>query len=424
MKLLRRVANRSLGLLLLWGWGPLPGYGCAGETNPGGTAADGFPPPAIVDSPSADTPASDTGSGGDGLSGRLTTLRVHYPLPAGKNLSARGSLAPLNWSSGATMTRKSADVFELTIRDLRVPSGGRLEWKPLVDDATWSRGQNYAVQPGQTVDIYPHFYNGAGRYLRHYTAFASTVLGNRRGVWLYLPPSFDENPGARYPVLYMHDGQNLFDPRYAFLGRTWRVAETLNAGIDALDPGSHLPEMVVVGPENTSDRIYEYTPTPGDDPRYPGGGGDKYLRFLVEELKPAIEADALLRGRLITDREHTALAGSSLGGLITAYAGITQRPVFGRLGIFSPSTWWDGRYLLGAVGTAAPGSPRWAAVYVDSGKPDDGYDDTFALAQKYRDGGYRDGIDLLYVAEPGGMHNEDAWARRLPAALRFLCAGW
>ena len=83
-----------------------------------------LPAPAIVDSPSADTPASDTGSGGDGLSGRLTTLRVHYPPPAGKNLSARGSLAPLSWSSGATMTRKSADVFELTIRDLRVPSGG------------------------------------------------------------------------------------------------------------------------------------------------------------------------------------------------------------------------------------------------------------------------------------------------------------
>lgn len=414
MNVPRRDANRTL-----WAcWVPALLVGC------GPDAADSMQPepplaaPALVDPAAAGDPVDHE------LSGRLTTLRVHYPLPAGKNLSVRGSLAPFTWSSGATMTRKAADLFELTIRDLTVPTGGKLEWKPLVDDSTWSRGQNYAVQPGQTVDIYPHFYNGAGRYVRHYTAFASTILGNRRGVWLYLPPSFDENPGARYPVLYMHDGQNLFDPRYAFLGRTWRVAETLNAGIDALDASQHIAELVVVGPENTADRIYEYTPTPGDDPRYPGGGGDKYLRFLVEELKPAIEGDALLRGRLLTDRDHTALAGSSLGGLITAHAGISQRATFGRLGIFSPSTWWDGRYLLGAVATAAPATPRWAAVYIDSGKPDDGYADTFELAQKYRAGGYRDGVDLLYVAEPGGMHNEDAWARRLPAALRFMTAGW
>lgn len=412
MKFLIRTANRSLWAF----WVPALLLGCEGE--PGGTVRPLPRPPVLVEPPAAGSPGEVE------LSGRLTTLRVHYPLPAGKSLSVRGSLAPFDWSGGATMTRKAADLFELTIRDLRVPTGGVLEWKPLVDDSTWSRGQNFRVSPGQTVDIYPHFYNGAGRYLRHYTAFASTILGNRRGVWLYLPPSFDENPGARYPVLYMHDGQNLFDPRYAFLGRTWRVAETLNAGIDALDPNQHLAELVVVGPENTADRIYEYTPTPGDDPRYSGGGGDKYLRFLVEELKPAIENDPLLRGRLLTDRDHTALAGSSLGGLITSHAGITQRAVFSRLGIFSPSTWWDGRYLLGAVAAAAAGTPRWSAVYVDSGKPEDGYADTFELAQKYRDGGYRDGVDLLYVAEPGGMHNEDAWARRLPAALRFLAASW
>ena len=134
------------------------------------------------------------------------------------------------------------------------------------------------------MDIYPHFYNGQDATCGT-TAFASTVLGNRRGVWLYLPPSFDENPGARFPVLYMHDGQNLFDPRYAFLGRTWRVAETLNAGIDALDPGSHLPELVVVGPENTSDRIYEYTPTPGDDPATQAVAATSTCAF-VEELRP------------------------------------------------------------------------------------------------------------------------------------------
>ena len=371
-------------------------------------------PPTLIDSPALDEPIADPSVG------RVTTLRVHYPLASDKSLSVRGALAPFTWSSGVTMTRRSADLFELRIRDL--PS--ELEWKPLVNDATWSRGQNYRAKPGQTVDIYPHFFTPAGRYVRHYTAFSSTLLGNRRGVWLYLPPSFDENPQARYPVLYMHDGQNLFDPRYAFLGRTWRVADTLNSGIDALDPAQHVPELVVVGPENTSARIYEYTPTVGDDPRYAGGGGDLYLRFLTEELKPAIENDPLLRDRLLRDRQHTALAGSSLGGLITAYAGLKQRDVWGRLGIFSPSTWWDGLFIVSAVAGSAGATPRWDQVYVDSGQPDDGYDDTKVLVQKYRDLGYRDGADLLYVAEPGGQHNEDAWARRLPAALRFLCSGW
>lgn len=348
----------------------------------------------------------------------ITRLRVHYPVPAGKTLSVRGSGAPFTWGAGLPMTRIAEDVYEVRIAGL----AGLLEWKPLLDDSTWSRGANYLAQPGETVEIYPHFVTASGRYVRHYPAFRSAILGNDRGVWLYLPPSFSENPLVRYPVLYMHDGQNLFDPRAAFGGRTWQVAETLNAGIDALDPNQHLPEMIVVGPENTSARIYEYTPTVGNDPRYVGGGGDKYLRFLIEELKPAIEADPLLKGRLVTDREHTALAGSSLGGLITAYAGLKQPATWSRLGCFSPSTWWDDRVIVNQL-VAIP-MPRWQRVYVDSGSPGDGYDDTVLLADRYRSLGLVPGREFLQVIEPGGLHNEDAWARRLPAALRFLTAGW
>lgn len=390
------------------------GAGCDGSAAPSSSGAPPLGPAMLMDVSDPDAPTDET------LAGRVTTLRVHYPLPVDKKLSVRGSLAPFTWASGIFMTRVAADRFELRIRDLP----RELEWKPLVEDGTWSRGQNYRVRPGQTVDVYPHFFQAAGRYVRHYSALESKILGNRRGVWLYLPPSFDENPLARYPVLYMHDGQNLFDPRYAFLGRTWRVAEALDAGIDALDPTQHLPELVVVGPENTASRVYEYTPTVGSDPRYHGGGGDLYLRFLAEELQPAIDADPLLRGRLLAGRAHRALAGSSLGGLITAYAGVRQRDVWGRLGIFSPSTWWDDRLIVSTVAGSAGTLPRWDRVYVDSGQPDDGYDDTKVLAQTYRDLGYRDGVDLMYVAEPGGMHNEDAWARRLPAALRFLCGDW
>ena len=131
-----------------------------------------------------------------------------------------------------------------------------------------------------------------------------------------------------------------------------------------------------------------------------------------------------MSGRLLVDRDHTLLAGSSLGGLISAYAGLRQAAVWGRLGVLSPSSWWDGRFLAGAVAAASGGMPHATRLYVDSGSPDDDTDDTKELTQKYRDVGYRDGVDLMYVVEPGGQHNEDAWARRLPAALRFLTAGW
>lgn len=353
-----------------------------------------------------------------------TVVRVHYPRNDARysKMTLRGDSAGLSWTTGRTMTKAADGLFVTKLRGLTAT----LLYKPLLDDATWSRGRNFVVQPGQTVDVYPHFVTAKGRYLRM-DAVRSTVLGNTRGVWLYLPPSFDENPQARYPVLYMHDGQNLFDPRSAFGGRTWQVAETLDAGIDALDPTESLPEVVVIGPENTARRLYEYTPTKSSVPAYSdSGGGDAYLRFLTDELVPMIsslEAPVMLKGRLRTDVAQTTLAGSSLGGLITAYAGIKKPDVFGRLGIFSPSTWWDETFIIGAVKASVQKPSR---VYIDSGNAgpsSDDYRNTASLAQTYRDIGFRDGANLQYVLEPGGVHNEDAWARRLPGALRFLLAG-
>ena len=349
-----------------------------------------------------------------------TVLRVHYPKDPGFNqLAVRGSVAPLSWMRGQAMKRVDATTYQVTIRGLTTA----LEWKPLLDDTTWSRGTNYRVLPGQTTDIYPHFRTGAGRYERRYPSFSSAILGNSRGVWVYYPPSYSENPLRRYPVVYMHDGQNLFDPRSAFGGNTWKVAETLDRGIDALDPSAALPEVLVVGPENTADRIYEYTPTVGDDPDYTGGGGDKYLRFLIEELKPVIDRDL----RTVPDGAATTLIGSSLGGLISAYAGARRADVFGRIGAVSPSTWWDSLYIIGAIKASAQ---RPGRVYVDSGDSGaskDDVDNTRKLAQAYRDLGYHDlgheDDNLLYVVQAGGQHNEVYWAQRLPAALHFLLQG-
>lgn len=398
---------------LLFGGALLAPIGCTNlpDEPPGGLAQPGQPQimdPAILPDPERMPLAGDT------------VLRVHYPADPGfSQLWVRGSLAPLSWMRGQAMTRVDATTYQIRIRSLTTP----IEWKPLLDDTTWSRGANYRAEPGQTVDVYPHFRTAAGRYERRYLGFASSILGNRRNVWVYYPPSYSENPLARYPVVYMHDGQNLFDPSFAFGGNTWKVSETLNAGIDALDPNYSIPEVLVVGPENTSDRIYEYTPTVGDDPDYNGGGGDKYLRFLIEELKPVIDRDL----RTIPTAAATAMAGSSLGGLISAYAGTRRADVFGRVGIFSPSTWWDGRYIIGAVKAS---TQRPVRVYVDSGDSGaskDDVDNTRDLAQAYRDIGYKDAgrpdDNLLYVVQRGGQHNEVYWAQRLPAAFRFLLKG-
>jgi predicted alpha/beta superfamily hydrolase len=211
----------------------------------------------------------------------------------------------------------------------------------------------------------------------------------------------------------MHDGQNLFDATRASYGE-WRVDETFDA---AAEDGS-IREAIVVGVENTARRIWEYTPT-RDDELGDGGGGDLYLRMLIEELKPRIDG-AL---RTLPARETTAILGSSLGGLISAHAATTSTATFGLVGAMSPSTWWDGAVLLDEVAATKGKSPRPIRVYVDSGDAGPSRDDvvnTAKLAAAYRDVGFVEGADLLYVVDAGAEHNETYWAKRLPGALRFL----
>src|SRR4029078_3964792 len=160
--------------------------------------------------------------------------------------------------------------------------------------------------------------------------FHSNLLGNDRTVWAYLPPSYSENTRATYPVLYMHDGQNLFDSQPAFGTGGWRVDATLNG---AAEDGS-IREIIVIAPENAgTDREYEYTPTV-DPAEGKSGGGDLCLRFLVEELKPKV--DTMLRTQ--PGRATTGTLGSSLGGLISVHAGVKDAATFGIVGALSPST--------------------------------------------------------------------------------------
>lgn len=333
-------------------------------------------------------------------------MRVHYPAGLG-TLSIRGSSAPLDWNVSAPLVQEAGDP---TVWVFRADLDRAVELKPMLGDV-WSRGPNYKVAPHTTVDVYPRFTTVAGSYSKRFPAFTSTKLPSTRGLWVYLPPSYAENTTARFPVVYMHDGQNLFDPQQAFGGAEWKVDEAMDAGAE----DGTIREAIVVGVENDADRIAEYTPVA--DPSYGGGKGDAYLDMLSTEVKPLVDG-AL---RTLPDRQHTAIMGSSLGGLISAWAGIGRNDVFGLVGILSPSTWWNGTWLLLQVATTK--APRPLRVYLDSGNAGPSSDDvenTALLAGKYRALGYAEGSTFHYVVQNGAQHNETFWAQRAPGALAFL----
>ncbi len=237
----------------------------------------------------------------------------------------------------------------------------------------------------------------------------SPELGNARDILVHLPASYEAGAasGRRYPVLYMHDGQNLFDPATSFAG-DWQLDEALEA------EGREGREVIAVGILNMGGRrCNEYSPF--SEPRFGYGCGNLYLRFITETIKPLIDRDFRTR----PDREHTAIAGSSMGGLISLYAFFRHPDVFGAAGAMSPSLWYGGRAILPFV-EAAPFAP--GRLYLDIGTGEGAYavKDVQRLCGILALKGYRLGEELLCVEEQGGLHSEAAWARRLPKVLRFL----
>src|SRR2546423_8719775 len=173
--------------------------------------------------------------------------------------------------------------------------------------------------------------------LRLHRKFRSQFLEPARTLIVYVPPGYDADIHTRYPVLYMHDGQNLFDPSTAFGGNEWRLDDTAEELIEhgAIEP------LIIVGIHNTGEqRIHEYTPTV--DPKLGGGKADLYGRMLVEEIKPFIEGTY----RTSHGPENAGLGGSSLGGLVTLHLGLTYPHIFGKLAVLSPSVWWDNKAIL------------------------------------------------------------------------------
>jgi predicted alpha/beta superfamily hydrolase len=237
----------------------------------------------------------------------------------------------------------------------------------------------------------------------------SPQLGNRRDILVYLPSTYDRTDRA-FPVIYMHDGQNLFDPATSFAGE-WGVDSAL-----ARAPRKGRRAIIVGIPNAGIDRIREYSPF--RDPKNGGGDGDAYLDFLGDTLKPLIDT----RYRTDPSRLATGIAGSSLGGLISLYAFFRHPGRYGLAAALSPALWFADGAIFPFIEAAGYVRGR---IYLDVGTREG--EGTLAHARAMRDllvgNGYRRGTDLMWVEDKGGMHNEAAWGRRLRAALPFLLGG-
>ena len=238
----------------------------------------------------------------------------------------------------------------------------------------------------------------------------SPQLRNERDLVVYLPPGYDADETKHYPVVYMHDGQNVFDPNTSFVGH-WQVGHAL-----AFHAKHGFEAIVVAIPNMGTERLAEYTPHA--DLIRGGGDGDRYIAFLVETVKPLM--DRTLRTKC--EPEHTALVGSSLGGLISLY-GLFRSPwTFGVAGVMSPALWFaDGRIFDYVREQRAPGG----RIHLDMGTHEgpDALEDARQMKELLTERGFIPGATLSYFEDVGARHNERAWARRFRKVLPWLLGG-
>lgn len=251
--------------------------------------------------------------------------------------------------------------------------------------------------------------------------FNMPQLERTRRVWIYLPPDY-ETTVRDYPVLYMHDGQNLFDEATANYGE-WEIDET----IEQLFNEGQTAGVIVVGIDcHPSKRRNEYSPWQHQEENL-GGAGAEYVEFLVETLKPYIDQNY----RTLKDRDHTAIAGSSMGGFISLYAGFKYQTVFSKIGAFSPALFFNPQQMNQFL--KDKGKTEKMKVYIDVGTKetlDLDYLDYLITADDYladvkQTAAVLENIgfakeNLQLKIDKGAQHQESDWAKRFPPAFLWL----
>jgi predicted alpha/beta superfamily hydrolase len=253
--------------------------------------------------------------------------------------------------------------------------------------------------------------------IQEHRGFRSKIFANRRDVLVYLPRGYQRFSRQRYPVLYLHDGQNVFDAATSFAGVEWGADETAQRLIrkNLIEP------LIIVAVANTGEeRVHEYAPTRGvidtsaKRKKRSRGMARSYGRFLIEELKPYIDK----KYRTKHEAEFTGLGGSSLGGLLTLTLGLWFPNVFQRLVVMSPSVWWDDQVILKMIEQLDDKPPL--KIWLDTGTHEPGWERARTLRDALVEKGWKLFDDLQYLEVEGGDHSEGSWSTRVDPALRFL----
>ncbi len=335
----------------------------------------------------------------------LLTVRVHYPLHelpepgAGSRLVLR---TERDWDADL---EPDAVAAEGTRCDFALELPHRtpyLYFKAVLrrgDEVVWSRGENeLAIAGGRPeIDLYPTFFDPAGCSACQLHHLASRRTRRNHALRVFLPSGYAENTLARYPVIYMQDGQNLFFAGEAFGGQPWMIDETLRI----LDAMSLVRKAIVVG-IYPNDRLADYT----------SPGYDAYGSYLVEEVKPWMDAAY----RTLPGPADTIAMGSSLGGVVSLHLAWQWPEVFGNAACLS-STFGYRDDLHERIES---GPKRAIKVYLDSGWPRDNYEATRSMLDTLRARGYRDGEDVFYLAFPYARHDERSWAMRAHIPFQFF----
>ena len=390
--------------------------------------------------------SSDDSSAGEGdASSECCTVTVTATVPEGTgtlylsgNVSALGPWDP----DGLAMEGSGRE----RVARLTIPAGTDFEYKftlgewdreAVNHDGTVPSNHELSVESDVAVahdiinfkkDPLEYFadWEGSGVLgtLVYWPDFESGILEPSRHVEVWLPPGYEEDPTARYPVLYMSDGQNLFDPRIANTGVDWGVDEAV---VRLVEEGV-IPPVIVVGAWSTGDRFEEYSPW---------HGAPEYARFLSEELMPRVDAEF----RTLTGPENTAVMGSSMGGLLSYYL-VTYHPdLFGACGCESTHFPLSEAVVAGVFdsvetsdepdetpyivrdiesGLTPPSAARYYFAYGTEGL-DAEYGPTHqAVRQWLLDNGFEEGEDFVIREYEGADHNEAGWRARIDDALTFI----
>ena len=325
-----------------------------------------------------------------------TTIRIHYA-PARGRIALRTSM---DWDRDVEPVQVSTDrtVYQFDVELRR----SFAYYKPVqyIDGRRfWSMGHNYlALADAATgYDIYPYFRESGTCSVCELQQLIATDSGESYQYRVFHPPGYDENQIKRYPVLYMQDGQNLFFPNEAFNGAHWRIAET----VDLLNQMNLIDKVIVVG-IYPNERMSDYTKP----------GYESYARFLVDVLKPAIDAEY----RTLPERSKTSVMGSSLGGVVSFYLAWQYPEVFGGAACLSSAF----GYRDDLLDRVADEGRKPLRIYLDTGWPNDNFEVTRSMRTLLVQNGFEEGRDLMYLAFPDGRHNEASWATRCHIPLQFL----